>query len=81
MLESILFIIGGVVGILGTWSKYHFDPKQKIYTELDLIAKEIKVLREKEGRALATNDNDVITIVIFDINELHERQKVLLGRL
>lgn len=79
-----MMIVSGIsafVGGMGTYLTFKFNPKQRVYSELDLLQKKVKVLYEKRDDALAINDGWGLTAATDDIAELHSRQMEIIQRL
>jgi len=76
-----LAIIVGIVGIAGTLTAWFFNPRRKIYAELDQITERLGRLYEIRDKALHENDNDTLTAVTFDIGVLQSRRAEILQRL
>jgi hypothetical protein len=76
-----LTIIASVLGIVATLVAWNFNPKRRIYAELDAIYKELSVLYAKRDNALVKGDEDTLTAVTARIVQLSDRKATLLQRL
>lgn len=81
MMTLVLTILAAVLGIAGTWLKFRLDPKQQVYVQLDLLAKQKIILERQRDEALAKNDIPGVTIAGNALFQLREQQNTLLQRL
>lgn len=77
----VLTIISSALGIVSTLAAWFFNPRRRLYAELDSIYKQLEVLYGKRDKALVKKDNDALTIVTADIIRLCNRKTILLQRL
>lgn len=80
-MEPWLSLAVGVVGIAATLTAWFFNPKRKMFVELDIIFKKWEELAAKRDKALAENDNDTLTIVNAELGKLRTRKVILMARL
>lgn len=80
-MEIWITIAVSVLGIASTLTAYFFNPKRKIYLELDNIYKSLDKLYGDRDKALAANDSEALTIADNNIITLSSRKQVLLKRL
>lgn len=81
MFSTILTIVVGLIGIIGTVVAYKFNPKNKVYDELDGIYVKLDKLYIERDTALQKNDSNALTIAVSSIKQLSDRKAVLLQRL
>lgn len=77
-------LIAGIptlLGIAATIIAWKFNPRQKLYTEIDAIYLRQEALYVQRDQALFKNDSDTLTAVTAELNGLRERKKDLLQRL
>lgn len=78
---AVIGILGALLGIAGTWLKYRLDPKQKIYAQLDSLAKQKVDLERQRDEALKKNDTTGLTAAGNALFQLRGPETNLLQRL
>jgi hypothetical protein len=74
-------LIPTVLGIASTLLAYYFNPKRKIYVELDQLLIEKENWERKRDEALVKNDRNVLTVATAYLLRIKKRQAELLQRL
>lgn len=77
----ILSIIAAVLGIIGTILTYKLNPKQKLYDQLDQLAKKKVSLERWRDEALQKNDTDSLTAAGNALIKLQHDEASILQRL
>ena len=81
MITTWLPVIIGVLGIAGTLVAYFFNPKKKLWDEMDKIYDALEISYAKRDKALLDHDSETATIADSEILALKLRKKVLKERL
>jgi hypothetical protein len=81
MMATILTIIAGLIGVIGTVVAYHYGPQRrvdKINSELgDIVQKRITMERERDN-ALQKNNVELLTRIADEFIRLRQREEYLL---
>lgn len=77
----VLTIVGSLLGIIGTILIQKLDPKQRIYAQLDDLARKKIELEKQRDEALKIHDNNALTVAGNALIQLHNDQAALLQRL
>lgn len=81
MITLILTLLGTLAGIAGTIITYKFNPKNKIFDELDGLSKQENGWERVLINATGNNDNNQLNIANSNLERVRARKSVLLARL
>jgi len=76
-----LTLITAVLGIIGTITAWYFQPKRKLYSELDQLYNSLEKLYERRDKALMANNSNELTICAKEIFALKIRKAMILKQL
>lgn len=70
-----------ILGIIATIVAWKYNPKKRIYDQLDAIYDNLEGLQKARDEALASNDTDRLTVATSGIIELRKKKAELRERL
>lgn len=73
-------IISSIIGIISTVVAYNYNPRQRLYKEIDQIDLQLKRLSNEKDFALKVNDSDLLTTITMQLLDLEKRKSLLLQR-
>ncbi len=74
-------LITAILGIISTIAAWYFQPKRKLYSELDQLYNKLEKLYERRDKALMANDSNELTVCVKEISVLKIKKAMILKQL